>query len=288
MKRKGTYIPVFILLMVILSGCGGIPQTDYNNLSNDKEMLEKENAELKKRISKLETELEELKFGADKLLKEAESFFSSKDYTLAKIRLNTLLEKHPSTPEASKAKELLPKIEEEIRKQQEEKELAEKKALEEEKKRLDQALKNMRKEYDEVREITWYYDKTTPEYANENNIFLYIGQDKNKNVWLRFKIQYAADNWLFIDKYIFKVDDKTYALTPSYDDIKRDNNVNGIWEVYDTDPNLEMIQAIIESEKTILRHQNDRDNVYEDRTISKKEKTALRNVLDAYKALGGR
>ncbi|WP_161627154.1 hypothetical protein [Paenibacillus alvei] len=44
-----------------------------------------------------------------------------------------------------------------------------------------------------------------------------------------------------------------------------------------------MIRAIIKSKKTIIRHEG--DTYYDDRTITKKEKAALQNVLDAYDAL---
>jgi hypothetical protein len=46
-----------------------------------------------------------------------------------------------------------------------------------------------------------------------------------------------------------------------------------------------MIKAVIDSNKTILRSNG--ENSVHDREITQEEKTALQNVLDAYKVLGG-
>ena len=147
----------------------------------------------------------------------------------------------------------------------------------------------MRKQFDEVQEITWYYNKSTPEYANKNNFYIYIGTKKDSLPWLRLKIQYAATDWLFIDKYIFKVDDKTFEINPVDSIVIRDNNADGIWEVYDDEfnkKNYDLVKAIISSKKAIVRHQGNRK--YADRVITTAEKQGLKNVLDVYEALDGK
>lgn len=62
-----------------------------------------------------------------------------------------------------------------------------------------------------------------------------------------------------------------------------------IWEWYDenlTDADLQMIRAIIASKEAVIRF-NGRQ-YRKDRTITASQKAALQNVLDAYKALGGK
>ena len=93
-----------IFLIAILSSCG-VPQEDYD---------------------KLQTELEECRYGAEKIIAEIEKAYSEKNYTIARQNINMLYEKHPESPKNSEYKNLLIKIEKE--------ELVEKKKIEEEEK----------------------------------------------------------------------------------------------------------------------------------------------------------
>jgi tetratricopeptide (TPR) repeat protein len=153
--------------------------------------------------------------------------------------------------------------------------------------RFSQALSKMRKKYDDVQEITWYYDKTSPRYTNYNNVAIYIGIKKDSSPWLRFRIQYTADDWLFINKYIFKIDDSTYEYTPE-NAVERDNSTT-VWEWSDesVESNIyKIITAVIQSKNCKIRCEG--DQYYKDRIITKAEKQALQNVLDAYVVLGGK
>jgi hypothetical protein len=100
---------------------------------------------------------------------------------------------------------------------------------------LAEATKKMRKQYDEVQEVTWYFDKSSPQYANVNCFYIYIGTKKESLPGLRLKIQYAADDWIFINNYIFKVDNKTFEIDAGDFGVTRDNNGDGIWELYDVE-----------------------------------------------------
>lgn len=154
-----------------------------------------------------------------------------------------------------------------------------------EKENFDNALSNMRTEYDDIKGITWYYDKSSSKYARDNNVYLYIGKDKDSSVFLRFRVQYASEDWLFIEKYIFKTDNETIEYEPS--EVKRDNNLN-IWEWSDESlnkANFSIVKKIISSNVCKLRYEGDK--YYNDRVISSQEKKAFQNVLDAYCALGG-
>jgi len=248
--------------------------------------VEKWKVDLKKVNNLLKNELDDIKAGAGELYNQANTYYKKKSYDRAKEVISNLCEKYPDSNEAKKAKQLLSTINNEIKKDVEK---AEMKKIEEEKKRLAAATKKMRKSYDEVQEITWYYDKSSAQYVNQNNFYIYIGTKKDGSAWLRLKIQYAAANWIFINQYIFKVDEKTFEINAGEFGVERDNNGGGIWEVYDIDlnkDNYEMVKAIISSKKTIIRHQGDEH--YADRVITAKEKQGLQNVLDTYEALGGK
>lgn len=162
-------------------------------------------------------------------------------------------------------------------------------AAAEKQKKLDAAAANLRTKTDEVQDITWYFDNTSPKYSNYNAFYLYFAKDKDKSVHnLRLMIQYAGDDWVFVNKYIIKVDDQTFEITPEYGEVKTDNNGNGVWEYYDTPvvkKTLDIAKAIAASKKTIIRYQGDQHQF--DRVVTDTEKQAITNVLDAYEAMGG-
>lgn len=279
--KKLSLVSLLLCIILILSSCNS---QVIETLKKENEDLKSSNEKLQVEVKNLNDELESIKFGAENLLKEANNYYESKEYSKAVYSIETLLEKHPGSDEAKEAQALLSKVEEAQKKEQEAKALEEKKRIEAEKKRLAEATSKMRKKYDEVQEITWYYDKSTPQYSNYNSFHLYIGV-KNNNPWLRFCIQYAGDDWLFIDRYELKIDDYNYEIIP--EEVERDNNAD-VWEWYDTDvdsSDIAIIKAVISSKRTIIRCVG--RQYHKDRTISEQEKKALQNVLDAYEALGG-
>lgn len=285
MRKLSLILLIFVIVGILsMSAC--------SSQNGELESLRAENERLKAELALKDAEIENLKFGAEKLYKEAERYFNEGNLQKSKDTLNLLIEKHPASKETEQGKAFLAKVEEALKKEQEARELAAKQEQEkkeaEEKQRIANATKNMRTEYDEVKEITWYYDKTSPQYDNANNFLLYIGKDKNNNCWLRLRIRYTAKDWLFIRNYIFKVDDNTYTISPGTFDVERDNKSGYIWEWYDKSPTeseINMVKEIINSKKTVLRYEG--DQYHYDRDITQQEKQALQNVLDAYTALGG-
>ena len=142
------------------------------------------------------------------------------DFNNARIELQNLLKKHPTSIQAKEANELLIIVENGIQ----EKEILEEKEKQEtelaEKERLAKATQKMRVSIDDINNITWYYDKTSPRFSNYNGLYAYIGKSEGSKPWLRLVIQYAADDWLFIEKYTIKVDDQTFYITEnSYGEI---------------------------------------------------------------------
>lgn len=273
LKRLFSFVEL-ILFILIIQGCD-------TSSSKEIENLKEENLRLK-------TELDECKFGAAQLINESKQLYDNKEFEKAKNTLLILKEKHPSSTEAKEAEVILVKVEAEIQKQID---LAEKERLARElaeKQRILNATKKMRSRFDDVKGITWYYDKTTPNYDDNKNIHLYFGKEKDGIPWLRLRIRYASDDWLFIESYNIKADENTYTISTSYNEVERDNGYGGIWEWYDTDADariLAIVNAIINSKTAKLRY-NGRQYHF-DKIISNSEKIALQNVLDAFTALGG-
>lgn len=267
-------ILVSILTVLLLGGCG-VPQKDYDKLQS-------ENKDLKQ-------QLEDCQFGSEKLLSQAIAFFDDKKYDECISKINTLIEKHPGSDEFKKANELLEKAKGEIRKIEVANKKSEEERIRKEKQRLANATKKMRKKDDDMNGITWYYDKTSPRYVNSRtNFSAYVGKRDNSAPFMRLVINYVADDWLFIEKYIINVDGKIYTITEqNYGEIKTDSG-GGIWEWLDRqagESEFTIIKAVANGKKVKIRF-NGKD-YYKDRIVSQQEKLALRNIIDAYEALGG-
>jgi len=274
MKNRTLQFLTISILMTIIISCGGVSQKEYDSLKTENE--------------KLKREIEDLKFGPDKLLNQAKVYIESKDFIKAKEELNSLLDKHPTSLQATEAKIFLTNVENGIKEQKlvEEKLKLEKEKAEKE--RLANATKKLRTKYDDIKGITWYYDKGTPQYTNYNSFHLYMGKEKSAKPWLRFRIQYTADDWLFIESYVIKTDNDSYTISTSHGEVETDNGSGGIWEWYDVtiDNRLyNIIKDVINSKTVKLRYNG--KQYYKDRTITTMEKQGLQNILDAYEALGG-
>ncbi|MBN2355552.1 hypothetical protein JXO59_05535, partial [candidate division KSB1 bacterium] len=229
------------------------------------------------------------KFGAEKLLNKAQAYYDNKNFESSKEQLEILLQKYPASSETDKGRHLLVKVENELKRIKLEENLRKKREQEEKLRRLNQATKNMRKRHDEFKKVTWFRDFSSPTYTNTNGIFLYFGKDDDRDNAdnLRFIIQYYAEDWLFIQNYQFNIDDKTFSYYPS--DIETDSGYGGkIWEWSDEPINrntYEIVKAIIDSRVAKIRF-NGRQ-YYKTKTISYAEKQSMKNVLNAYEALGG-
>lgn len=109
------------LLLTIISSCG-VPQTDYDKLKAEKEQLVQENQQLK-------AELDDCKFGAEKIVVTVEKAYSEKNYSVARENIKMLYEKHPESPKNKEFKNLLATIEKEELEEQRRKEAAEKERI---------------------------------------------------------------------------------------------------------------------------------------------------------------
>lgn len=147
------------------------------------------------------------------------------------------------------------------------------------------ALAKMKVIKDDVKGNRWYEDKTSYNYYWRNEFYIYTSDSSNPTLF--FNIRYAGEDWLFIDSYFFNVDGETFTFTPSYGEIQRDNDstVTEWYNAVATSENIELVQRIMNSKKTIMRLEGSK--YYKDVTITAAQKTAIKNVLTVYQGLGG-
>lgn len=152
------------------------------------------------------------------------------------------------------------------------------------------ALKKMRTETDKVEGITWYHASNEPRYANSRSYVLpCIGKRGSGYPWLRLKIHYTGDDWIFWTDLTFFIDGvKKYSKSYNSYDILRDVGGGDVWESIDISPSdtdITMLKEIADSKETIVRFQG--EHYRYDLTIKASDKTAINDVLTAYEALKG-
>lgn len=272
---------VVIFLVLFILGCG-VSKNEHQALLKKHEELKTENHLLKKEVTSLKKQIDEIKFGSEKLLIKAKNLFNEKYFQNAKTTINTLLKKHPESKEANEAKRLLAKIENEIKKE-----------ATAEKQRIALATKQMKKKYDQIEKITWYQDKSTPSTVSYTQVYLYFGKFDNGILTpTRLVINLnrdIGDSWLFVQNYTFMIDGEKYSISPEFNEIRRDNSSYSLWETCDVPTSRSqvntVVQALINSKKAILRFNG--QQYYFDYTIPESQKKRMRNVLTAYKTMGG-
>lgn len=132
----------------------------------------------------------------------------------------------------------------------------------------------------------WVEPKNAPKYIDVNSVYMYFQMVNGKASNLRLKIQYTADDWLFIRKYVFNCDGFPIEYIP--DDVKRDNKNGYIWEWSDqgmTKFESSLVNTIYTSKSIKVKF--DGSQYYKVRTLSQKEISYLQKTIKFYRELGG-
>lgn len=267
--RSSREIPkrVFILLFIIF---------DFASCSNKKREVELQN-----RIFEIKTQLDECRNGADKLLAKIKIAFEDKDFASVKTIYFDFRDHHPEAVEFKEGKiiyEQVLSIEEAERKKQKGlAELAKKERL--------RSLKKLKKKYDDVSGITWYKQPYFTHYNNSNLTSIYIGDD-GSYAWLRLKMSYYGDNWIFFKKAYLSFDGNTKEIVfNEYDDKETENEGGGVWEWIDVKVSNDLQVFLREFAKSKSAKMRLSGKYTETRKLTYKERQGILVVLDGYHAL---
>ncbi len=142
----------------------------------------------------------------------------------------------------------------------------------------------LRTKVDKLEAVIWYMDPGSPRYANANAFYVYFGEKSGVlTAGMRLKIQYHSDNWLFIQSFTVFADSERFDRQ----NVRFEgDNSSKVWEWYDepaTPQDMEMIMAVINSKDATIRFYGRQYQA--DRTITAKQKAALKNVITAYQAI---
>ena len=139
---------------------------------------------------------------------------------------------------------------------------------------------------DEFESIEWVKPKSAPNYANYGALYCYFAINEGTPNNFRFVFQYVNDDWLFIEKAKFLIDDKVFDYYPS--EVKRDNSGGEIWEWWDqqvTNSDLPLLRAISGCKSAKIKLSG--NQYYEVVKITDKQKLNIKRSLDYYESLGG-
>lgn len=269
--------PFFLgIALAFLAGCGP-SQQEY-------EQANKRAVELEAQVAALSAELEDVKFGANRLLTQAKVAYETKNEAEAKTLLTHLLERHPLSLESGEAKSLLAQVDSRIAAAEQQRKREEERKAREERQAIERAIGNMKKSTDEIKEITWFSHRNTPILAKY--VSAYFGS-KNGEVGyypLRLKLQYYGNDWLFVHSITVKADDKVYDLGEL--EFKRENSSGSVWEWIDVPvTDYEMLKHWMTAKRVVVRFNGDK--YYDDFTLPKAQQAQLREVYQAWMVMGG-
>lgn len=139
---------------------------------------------------------------------------------------------------------------------------------------------------DEFSDTKWVKPQTIPKYTNQNGYCMYFQLDEGKAKNPRLRIQYEADDWLFIQYMIFNIDGENITFTPR--DMETDcGNGGRIWEWCDESALYleDLIKKIAYANSVKIKMVG--RQYYKIKTMSSKQIQYFKYSYEYYKALGG-
>lgn len=258
---------IFALLISTLIVACGPSQQEY-------ESLLKQNKELENQVITLRAELEGYRNSPDRLYNFVPELVKSKNIDSLSAVCKKLEKYHPASDECKKAKSALKELVNE----------RDEKIKAEQAKRM-QAVNKLKKEYDDVSGITWYYNPYFTHYNNRNLISLYIGNKKDEGkVWLRLKMSYEGDDWIFFENAYLSYDENTKIIF-FRDKETEVGNGGRVWEWIDVPVDTELLEYLhnfVNGKSIKMRFSGKYSHT---RAISNTERKALKDILLAYDVL---
>ena len=262
MKKFFKIILAVLAVLLVIGLFSGPSQADYD-------AVVAENEQLKAELLKYETT-------PDRLYKNVPMWVAEKNIDSLTVVCEDLNKYHPSSEECAKAQTALNKL------------IAEKEALAmaEKEKRM-KAVNKLTSKYDDVSGTRWYYNPYFTHYNNTNCISLYIGKKEGGNPWMRLKMSYEGDNWIFFENAYISYDGQTFSVSfNEFTEKESDNGYGGrVWEwidVFVTSEIHEFLKQMVEGKTLKMRLSG---KYTKTRILTNAEVNGLKDVLLAYDVL---
>ena len=139
-------------------------------------------------------------------------------------------------------------------------------------------------ERDKIEKVSFYSPKSR---KLRTQIEAYIALPDNKLPFLRMKVTYFGDDWVFYKSIKIMADDQVvYASDFARSDVVRNNSSGKVWEVADilaNDAELIALNSIAKSKSATIRFAGDERR--HDHEVTKNERREIQRVLDVYAQL---
>lgn len=235
---------------------------------------------LQHNIVALNSDLEGYRNSPAKLLASMQRDYSNKSYSALNDTYALLIKYHPESKEVADAKVILDKVAAEQARLAAEQKAAEEKAKQERMK----AVTKLKKQYDDVSGITWYNQPYFTHYNFSNKTSLYIGQSAN-TVWLRLKMSYGGDDWIFFEHAYLSYDGTTVEIPFNEYQDKKTDNTDTVWEWIDVSVSpyiLTHLRALCNAKIVKMRLSG---KYTQTRALTQQEIQGIKDILLAYDVL---
>lgn len=152
-------------------------------------------------------------------------------------------------------------------------------------KELKKFFRYKKDEFDENK-ITWITPLSVPKFVNRNALYCYFGKNETNVLDLRFRLQYYADDWLFIENCEFLIDGKPFKYIPT--NLEKDNGDAKIWEWFDDAvdyTNKDIVEALSNAKTAKVKING--SHYFEIVKISPSQILNIKRAYDLYIASGG-
>ena len=146
------------------------------------------------------------------------------------------------------------------------------------------ALKKLKKKHDDVSGITWYKQPYFIHYTNTNLTSIYIG-DNGSSKWLRLKMSYQGDDWIFFKSAYLSYDGNTKEIIFNEYDDKETEHGGGVWEWIDLTVTKDVEFFLKEFAKSKNAKMRLSGKYTKTRNLTWKERQGIIDVLNGYDAL---
>ena len=220
---------------------------------------------------------------SSKLLKHIQAHYDLGEYETGKDKLNYLMTVYKDTLDGVDLVDLKNKMDVALAEEQQKKAAL---AEAESKKRMPSAVNKMRKIEDG--KTTFFYDKSSPEFDSKECFYAYIKKDIY-GARLFFKARYVGTEWLDLQNCMVTVDKLDYTINGEVQKSETKGKKAYKHELMDieisTPDQMKALKAIANgSNVTALLIGNE---TYKKRELTEEQRTAFRNVIDAYTFMGG-
>ena len=220
---------------------------------------------------------------SSKLLKHIQAHYDLGEYETGKDKLNYLMTVYKDTLDGVDLVDLKNKMDVALAEEQQKKAAL---AEAESKKRMPSAVNKMRKIEDG--KTTFFYDKSSPEFDSKECFYAYIKKDIY-GARLFFKARYVGTEWLDFQNCMVTVDKLDYTINGEVQKSETKGKKAYKHELMDieisTPDQMKALKAIANgSNVTALLIGNE---TYKKRELTEEQRTAFRNVIDAYTFMGG-